>query len=129
MSDTTSGAPERCMPTDKEPTVIALNGTPTSGKQIAAVYRCRAKHENLRDTEHPDVRFCEACQQKVFKVVDFDGLERRVAACGCVWGPNDIWPTLVDEAPRRDERGFFERRAPDPTYKLLWEGIDKELDR
>jgi hypothetical protein len=104
--------------TDPEPTAIALNGTPTSGRQVAAVYRCRAKPENLRETDHPDVKFCDACRQKIFKVMDFDGFERAVASRGCVWGPNDIGPNLPEE-----QRLFFGMPAIDyePPGPLRWD--------
>lgn len=84
---------------DTTPTAIALDGQPADGSRVAAVYRCRVALEDLYATDHPDIKFCEQCKQKVFKVVDFDGFEKAVAAKGCVWGPNDI---KGDEPERPD---------------------------
>ena len=42
--------------------------------------------EKLTATDDPDIKYCKQCKQKVFKVIDFDGFEKAVAAKGCVWG-------------------------------------------
>ena len=75
---------------DATPTEVQLNGQPADDKRIAAVYRCRLTLERLKDTDHPDVKYCDQCQQRVFKVTDFDGFEKAVASKGCVWGPVDL---------------------------------------
>lgn len=75
---------------DTTPTAIALNGQAADDRRVAAVYRCRLQLDLLTATDDPDIKFCEQCKQKVFKVIDFDGFEKAVAAKGCVWGPVDI---------------------------------------
>ena len=77
---------------DTVPTVISLNGQDAGDKRVAAVYRCELRLDDLAETDDPDIRFCDRCQQKVFKVVDFDGFEKAVASKGCVWGPVDMQP-------------------------------------
>ena len=71
---------------DTTPTAITLNGQAADDRRVAAVYRCRLQLDQLTATDDPDIKFCEQCKQKVFKVIDFDGLEKAVAAKGCVWG-------------------------------------------
>ena len=78
---------------DDEPTRIELNGQPADGNRIAAVYRCHLRFDELHDTDHPDIKRCERCNQSVVKVTDFDGLERAIASRGCVWGVNNNSPT------------------------------------
>ena len=75
---------------DDTPTKIALNGQPADDTRVAAVYRCMLQFDQLKNTDHPDIKFCEQCKQNVFKVNDFDGFEAAVAARGCVWGPVKI---------------------------------------
>ena len=72
------------------PTAITINDQPADGKRVAAVYRCKLALDDLKNTDHPDVKFCDRCQQKVFRVIDFDGFEKAVASKGCVWGPLDL---------------------------------------
>lgn len=72
---------------DTSPTAIVLNGQAADDKRVAVIYRCRLKPEQLTETDHPDIKFCDQCQQKVFKITDFDGFEKAVASKGCVWGP------------------------------------------
>lgn len=72
---------------DTESTVVFLNSQPADEKRVAAVYRCKVQFEQLSETGHADIRFCDKCQQRVFKVTDFDGFAQAVAAKGCVWGP------------------------------------------
>ncbi|EWS53439.1 hypothetical protein X551_03762 [Methylibium sp. T29] len=71
---------------DTSPTAIVLNGQAADDKRVAVIYRCRLKPEQLTETDHPDIKFCDQCQQKVFKITDFDGFEKAVASKGCVWG-------------------------------------------
>ena len=71
---------------DTVPTVISLDGQPADDRRVAAVYRCKLQLADLTETGDPDIKFCDHCQQKVFKVVDFDGFEKAVAAKGCIWG-------------------------------------------
>ncbi|ABM96767.1 hypothetical protein [Methylibium petroleiphilum] len=75
---------------DTSPTAIALNGQAADDKRVAVIYRCRLKPEQLAETDHPDIKFCDQCQQKVFKITDFDGFEKAVASKGCIWGPVNI---------------------------------------
>lgn len=75
---------------DQLPTVITLNGEQCNGDRIAAVYRCKIAVAELEETDRPDAKHCGRCGQSVFKVVDFDGFDRAVAARGCVWGPQDL---------------------------------------
>ncbi len=75
---------------DTTPTAIVLNGQAADDKRVAVVYRCRLKPEQLSETDHPDIKFCDQCQQKVVKITDFDGFEKAVASKGCVWGPVNI---------------------------------------
>lgn len=77
---------------DTKPTSISLDGQAADDKRVAAVYRCRLAVADLQETDHPDIKFCEQCKQKVFKVVDFDGFEKAVASKGCVWGPAQFQP-------------------------------------
>ena len=77
---------------DSQPTVISLDGQPAGDGQVTAVYRCKLQLADLAETDDPDIRFCDRCQQKVFKVIDFGGFERVVASKGCVWGPVDARP-------------------------------------
>jgi hypothetical protein len=72
---------------DSSPTAIVLNGQAADNTRVAAVYRCRLQPEQLTATDHPDIKFCDQCQQKVFKVTDFDGLDKVVASKGCAWVP------------------------------------------
>jgi hypothetical protein len=71
-------------------TAIMINGQAANDGRVAAVYRCRLQLDELKATDHADIKFCEQCKQKVFRVVDFEGFEKAVAAKGCVWGPVDI---------------------------------------
>lgn len=75
---------------DTTPTAIVLNGQAADDTRVAAVYRCRLQPEQLKTTDHPDIKFCDQCKQKVFKITDFDGFEKAVASKGCVWGPVSI---------------------------------------
>ena len=77
---------------DTVPTAISLNGQPAGDRRIAAVYRCKLQLADLAETGDPDIKFCDRCQQKVFKVVDFDGFDKAVASKGCVWGATDVHP-------------------------------------
>ncbi|WP_295641514.1 hypothetical protein [uncultured Methylibium sp.] len=83
---------------DTVPTIVSLNGQPADDRRITAVYRCKLRLDELGDTEDPDVKLCSQCQQKVFKVIDFDGFEKAVASKGCVWGPADIRPLTESSA-------------------------------
>lgn len=71
---------------DTTPTAITFDGQAADDRRVAAVYRCRLQLDQLTATGDPDIKFCEQCKQKVFKVIDFDGFEKAVAAKGCVWG-------------------------------------------
>ena len=71
---------------DSTPTAITLNGQAADDRRVAAVYRCRLQLDQITATDDPDIKFCEQCKQKVFKVIDFDGFENAVAAKACVWG-------------------------------------------
>jgi hypothetical protein len=75
---------------DTTPTAIVLNGQAADDTRVAAVYRCRLLPEQLKETSHPDIKFCDKCQQQVFKIKDFDGFDKAVASKGCVWGPVNI---------------------------------------
>lgn len=83
---------------DTKPTPIHINGQPESDKRVVAVYRCRLKIDELGATDHPDVKFCDYCQQKVFKVDDFDGIQKAIASKGCVWGPREIRPGIPERS-------------------------------
>jgi hypothetical protein len=71
---------------DTTPTEVQLNGQSADDKGIAAVYRCKLTLEQLKDTDHPDVKYCDQCRQNVFKGVDFDSFEKAAASRGCVGG-------------------------------------------
>lgn len=71
---------------DTTPTAITLNGQAADDRRVAAVYRCRLQLDQLTATGDPDIKFCAQCKQKVFKVIDFDGFEKAVAAKGCTPG-------------------------------------------
>ena len=71
---------------DTTPTAITVDGQAADDRRVAAVYRCRLQLDQLTSTDDLDIKFCEQCKQMVFKVIDFDGLEKAVAAKGCVWG-------------------------------------------
>lgn len=86
------------MPRDTTPTEIVLSGQPAANGQVAAVYRCRQQLDKLVATDHPEIKFCGGCQQRVFKVIDFDGFDRAIASKGCVWGPVDL-RSSADKAP------------------------------
>lgn len=88
---------------DTSPTAIVLNGQAADDKRVAVIYRCRLKPEQLTETDHPDIKFCDQCQQKVFKITDFDGFEKAVASKGCVWGPVNIRST----SDKLEEARFF----------------------
>jgi hypothetical protein len=84
---------------DDEPTRIELNGQPADGKRIAAVYQCHLQFDELHDTDHPEIKHCDRCNQRVVKVTDFDGLERAIAPRGCVWGVNNTGPLTGGPRP------------------------------
>ena len=88
---------------DTSPTAIVLNGQTADDKRVAVIYQCRLRPEQLTETDHPDIKFCDQCQQKVFKITDFDGFEKAVASKGCVWGPVNIRST----ADKLEEARFF----------------------
>jgi hypothetical protein len=49
------------------------------------LYRCRLSLDELRDTTHPEVKFCDHCSRSVFRARDAEGLLQLVAADACVW--------------------------------------------
>ena len=65
---------------DTTPTAITLNGQAADDRRVAAVHRCRLQLDQLTATDDPDIKFCEQCKQKVFKVVDFGGFEKAIAS-------------------------------------------------
>ena len=96
---------------DTTPTAITLDGQPADDRRVAAVYRCRLQLDQLTATDDPDIKFCEQCKQKVFKVIDFDGFEKAVASKGCIWAAVDADGPAID-APRMLIVG-----ATDDTYR------------
>lgn len=74
---------------DTTPTAITLNGKAADDGRVAAVCRCRLQLDQLAATDDPDIKFCEQCKQKVFRVVDYDGFEKAVASKGCIWASID----------------------------------------
>lgn len=86
---------------DDTPTSIRIAGTPVDDDRVAAVYRCHRQLVELQDTDNLDVKYCDTCRQKVFRVQDFDGLERAIASRGCVWGPIDM------AFPKKDSERCF----------------------
>lgn len=82
---------------DTTPTAITLNGQAADDGRVAAVYRCRVPMDELQATDHPDIKYCDKCKQKVFKVNDFDGFEKAVASRGCVWGPVNVRSPVGDD--------------------------------
>ena len=117
-------------------TAITINGQPADGNRVAAVYRCKLQFDQLRDTDSPDVKFCEQCKQKVFRVTDFDGFERLLRlrdVCGGLstsatprvrtgratsWGGR-CWSTTK---PRQVAVGRVEQARPLPAYSCLSSG-------
>ena len=84
---------------EDEPTRIELNGQPADSKRIAADYQCRLRFDELRDTDHPDVKRRDRCNHSVVKVTDFDEWERAIASRGCIWGVNNIGPIAGGPRP------------------------------
>ena len=65
-------------------TATHLNGQAADSKRMPAVYRCRLQIDQLKYIDHPDIKLCKQRARKVFKVTDFDRIERAVAARGCM---------------------------------------------
>lgn len=49
------------------------------------VYQCQLRLEDLRDTSHPEIKFCDHCARSVFRARDTEGVLRLVAADACAW--------------------------------------------
>lgn len=83
--------------TDSDPTSIELTGD--SAATLVQVYRCRMSWEDLQETDHQDVRYCDNCWQTVNRVVDVEGFRRAVAQSRCVMAqgrnPGDGKPVFV----------------------------------
>ena len=54
------------------------------GRNLAVVFACRMKWDELERTESDLVRFCAHCSQAVFKIGDINDFERAVASRRCV---------------------------------------------
>ena len=73
------------MPRDNELTPIKLDGQSADDNRVAAVYQCRLRLQDLKETDQPDIKFCDHCQQRVFRVTDVEGFAQAVAAKRCIW--------------------------------------------
>jgi hypothetical protein len=77
---------------DTNPTKFTLP-SPQDDARVVSVYQRRVPFDALRTTADPEVKFCDQCAQRVYRVRDFDGFARAVASRLCVWGENDLRPT------------------------------------
>lgn len=77
------------MDRDDVHTTIRFAADTTDDDRVTAVYRCHRQLADLADTDNAEVKYCDSCRQSVFRVQDFDGFERAVAAGRCVWNAID----------------------------------------
>jgi len=71
------------------PTPVTLESDESTPSATAVVYRCRLSLGDLRETDNPEVKFCDHCSRSVFRVRDVHGLLQLVATDSCGWIDND----------------------------------------
>jgi len=69
---------------DTVATLVSIQTTTEGSAQAVTIYRCRQEWDQLKQTEHPDVRFCDACARSVFRARDHAGFLQLAASDKCV---------------------------------------------
>jgi len=65
---------------------------------VVRLVRCARAWADLRDTGHPDVRYCDTCARSVFRARDVSGFWRLAASDRCV-GVRDAKGTMTVGVP------------------------------
>lgn len=74
------------MQRDTKPRPKTIRSSVDGGADVTVlVYQCQLKLEDLRDTSHPEIKFCDHCARSVFRARDAEGVLRLVAADACAW--------------------------------------------
>jgi hypothetical protein len=70
-------------------TKASLATESATSERTVSLYRCRQDWEQLKETNHPEVRFCDGCSRSVFRARDHEGFLQLAAADKCVWIENE----------------------------------------
>jgi len=72
------------------PKPVTLPSSTGGAPVTVMMYRCSTRLSDLRDTDHPEVKFCDHCSTSVFRARDAEGMLQLVAAGRCTWIETEI---------------------------------------
>lgn len=78
---------------EKLATVVQISGGSGNPKDEVPIYRCKQDWSALKETNSPDIKFCDRCSRSVFRAKDIDGFQQLSASGQCVW-VNSHRPTM-----------------------------------
>jgi len=67
------------------PTDVLIQGSAGNSATTVQMYRCRMEWEDLKETGHAEVRFCDECSRSVFRARDLDGFLQLAASDRCAY--------------------------------------------